>query len=44
MMYFKKRLWDELMLETSEERIELLKAGLTGKMVGSCMLNITVLK
>jgi hypothetical protein len=32
-MYFKKRLWDEIMLETSEERIKLLKAGFTGKMV-----------
>ncbi len=33
MMYFKKHLWDETMLETSEERIELLKAGFTGKMI-----------
>ncbi len=32
MMYFKKRLWDEIMLETLE-RIKLLKAGFTGKMV-----------
>ncbi len=33
MMYFKKRIWDEIMLETSEERIKLLKKGFTGKMV-----------
>jgi hypothetical protein len=33
MMYLKKRLWDEIMLETSEERIKLLRAGFTGKMI-----------
>jgi hypothetical protein len=32
-MYFKKTLVDEIMLETSEERIKLLRAGFVGKMV-----------
>ncbi len=33
MMYFKKTLVDEIMLETSEERIKLLRAGFVDKMV-----------